>query len=198
MNKKTYISALVLIPIFLVIQLVLKYIVPEYFVLALNNEHLVRLGELATNFIPTYIFINFLLGITTDYLFFGAACKRMKFDLKFWIITCCYNLGLACMYTFAPMVLATYSTAVMVVSNCYLVVITSLYTDNIKAFAVTYAITNISQVLIVTIRNASALLISFNILSTTLVSLESYLWLALCFVIFNKNFKKEGKFYGNG
>jgi hypothetical protein len=102
------------------------------------------------------------------------------------------------MYAFAPMVLATYSTAVMVVSNCYLVVITSLYTDNIKAFAVTYAITNISQVLIVTIRNASALLISFNILSTTLVSLESYLWLALCFVIFNKNFKKEGKFYGNG
>jgi hypothetical protein len=76
--------------------------------------------------------------------------------------------------------------------------VATCFTDKLKPLALTFTMTNIVQILVLLIRNASVLLTEMNILCTTLISLEGYLVAALCFVIFTKNFEKEDTDYGNG
>lgn len=198
MNKRTYITALILTIIFLVAQLILKYIFPEYFILVVENPVLIKVGNVIMTYPALYFACMATLGILSDYLFFGAVCQTPKLPKTLSGIIIAYNTCLASAYAFCPEILAQYSYVVTSVSLCYLFIVSAIFTNNLRPLAITFTATNIAQILVLLIRNATVLLTEMNILCTTLISLEGLLIAALCFVIFTKNFEKEDDVYGDG
>lgn len=198
MNKKTYIAALILTVAFLCAQLILKYLFPEYFVLIIETPGLIKVGNFITNTPILYLLCMTLLGAVSDYLFFGAVSQTIKLHKIVWVVILIYNILLASAYTFIPEILMQYSYVITSISLCYLFIVAGCITNKLRPLAITFTATNVVQILVLLIRNASVLLTEMNIICTTLISLEGYLVAALCFVIFTKNFKKENEDYGNG
>lgn len=191
MNKKVYTSALILIIVFLLAQYVLKIFFPAEFIMYIENPRIVEVGVFIDSHWWLYLPCAFLIAFVSDYLFFGAVCRKVKLPKKLLLIMFAYDLVLSLLYTFAPMTLAMHSNLVVCCSMAYMFIVPLFFTDELKPIAITYAITNVAQLLTLAIRDLSAVVVSTNILTITLLSLESYLWGALCFVIFNYNEKKE-------
>lgn len=196
MNKKVYTSSLILIIVFLVAQYVLKFLFPEQFVMCIENPHIVEVGVFIDSHWWLYLPVMFLLGFASDYFFFGACCRRTKLPFLLIIIMSIYNLVLACLYTFAIDIIIRNSNLIIALSMAYMFLVPLLFTNELKPTAITYAIANIAQLLTLAIRDLTPLLTSSNILTTTLLTVEGYLWASLCFVIFNHKDKGE-KSYGN-
>lgn len=197
MNKKVFIAALGLVLVFLLIQYILKIFFPDLFLLYVENENLITAGEFIDTHWWLYLPIMLLIGLISDYLYFGAVCRKIKLPVTLLIIMLIYNGALASLYTFAPEFIAQYSNLIVSCSMIYMFIIPLLYTRELVPIAVTYAVTNVAQLLTLSIRDLSTLLTTSNTLTTLLVSLESYLWAALCFVIFNYK-RKEDLYNGDG
>lgn len=76
---------------------------------------------------------------------------------------------------------------------CYMFLVPLFYTKDYRPLVIVYLITNIAQLLTLAIRDLTPLLTTANTLTVLLLSLESYLWAALCLIIFNFNKKEETK-----
>lgn len=194
MNRKVFIAALVTISIALMLQLCLKFIFPEIFLIAVEEPHIVQAGNFISQHSWLYLIVLCLIGILSDYLYFGAVCRTAKLKWTLWIIMLVYNITLASLYTFAINFIVQHQELITGISLCYLIGVASLYTTELRPLAITLLLTNINQLLVLYIRNVTILLTQCNILTTILVSADSYLWAALCFVIF----RKGGKQHGNG
>ena len=198
MNRKVFISMLVLTITFLVGLYVLKIFFPNEFVMVIEIEQLIKIG----GFIDNHIVINFILGIVLgvlfDYLYFGAVCRKIKLNLKLILIIIIYNITYNILYTFLPTeILVKNSSLFIVVSTCYMILLPIFFTKELIPLAITYCINYISQTLSLYIRDLSLLLTSSNFITMFLMTIETYLWLVLCLIIFNYN-KKESVENGLG
>lgn len=199
MNRKTYIVSLILVLVFLAAQLCLKFIFPETFLIVVEEPHLVLAGNFIMNHRWLYLIILCLIGVLSDHLYFGAVCQTAKLKWSLWVIILVYNITLASLYAYAPQIIINYSTLITGASLCYLIGVSSIYTIKLRPLAITFTITNVAQLFVLLIRNVTVLLTESNILTTFLVSADSYLWAALCFILFRKdNTKKEDMRNGNG
>lgn len=187
MNKKVYTSALVLIIVFLLAQYVLKFFFPAEFVMYIENPRIVEVGVFIDSHWWLYFPVAFAFAILSDYLFFGACCRKIKLHWSLWLIMILYNAVLISMYTFAPHIVAQNSNLIIGLSMTYMFLTPIFYTNELKPIAVTYVIANVAQLLTLAIRDFSPLLTNINSISTMLLTFEGYLWAGLCFVLFNYN-----------
>lgn len=185
MNKKVYTSALVLIIVFLLAQYVLKIFFPTEFVMYIENPRIVEVGVFIDSHWWLYFPVAFAFAILSDYLFFGACCRKTKLHWSLWLIMILYNAVLIAMYTFAPHIVAQNSNLIIGLSMTYMFLTPIFYTNELKPIAITYVITNVAQLLTLAIRDFSPLLTNINSISTMLLTFESYLWAGLCLVLFN-------------
>lgn len=181
---------LALIIVFLAAYYVLKFFFPEEFIMSLEVLGLVQAGEFIDSHIWLSMPLGILIGVLSDYLYFGAVCQRLilnKFLILFSIV---YNIAFECYYTFAsPDVVAEFANLVIVIHTCYMLLIPLFFTNKLKPLAITYTIHSVAQLLTLSIRNLGMLLTHISLLINFIVCLESYLWLLLLFVLFN--YKKE-------
>lgn len=197
MNKKVFISMLVLTVSFLVSLYVLKIFYPQDFVMSVSNEKLVMVG----NFIDSHRVLSFVIGILMgcifDYLYFGAVCRKIKLDFKLITIIVVYNIVYNSLYTFLPTeILIEHSSLFIVASTCYMIMTPMFFTKELLPLSITYCINYISQTLSLYIRDLALLLTSTNFITMFLMTAETYLWLVLCLIIFN--YKKRRNDYGLG
>lgn len=198
MNKRVFISMLVLTITFLVGLYILKIFFPNEFIMVIENERLIAIGEFIDNHIAIDFILGVILGIIFDYLYFGAVCRKLKLNFKLILIIIVYNIIYNSLYTFLPAnIISEYSSIFVIASTIYMILLPTLFTKELLPLSITYTINSISQLLSLSIRNLNILLTTSNFMTMFLMTIETYLWLVLCLIIFNYK-EKENKENGMG
>lgn len=198
MNKRVFISMLVLTITFLVGLYILKIFFPNESVMVIENERLIAIGEFIDSHIAIDFILGVILGIIFDYLYFGAVCRKLKLNFKLILIIIVYNIIYNSLYTFLPAnIISEYSSIFVIASTIYMILLPTLFTKELLPLSITYTINSISQLLSLSIRNLNILLTTSNFMTMFLMTIETYLWLVLCLIIFNYK-EKENKENGMG
>lgn len=193
MNKKVFISMLSLSTIFLLGCYVLKIFFPQEFVTVVNNENLLIVGEYIDNHTWSKIIYYALISIIFDWLYFGAVTKKLVPNTSLIIIMVVYGLALNIYYAFAPIdIITKYSNIVVAISTCYMILLPMFYTKELKPLSITYVVNFVSQTLLLLIRDFTSATANSNAISSLIWGIDNYIWLVLCYIIFNyKTTKKE-------
>ena len=184
MNKKVFKTMVALVVIFLVACYILKIFFPEQFVLGIENDVFVQIGE----YINTHAWADYLFGIFTSFLtywlYLCAVCRRWY--LKWW--ECLIILGVVGANIGLSLVDINVYTAFSIST---FVVLPLLFKSDLKAVGICYPIHLISQGLSLTIRNLPVYMTHVNAFSIYLASIDNFLWLALLYFAFNYKDKKK-------
>lgn len=94
------------------------------------------------------------IGLIFDFFYFGAVCRQKILEWRLLLIVVLYNVALNIYYCFAPFdIIVRYSMLVMVVSSCYMILLPTLFTNELLPLAVTYCVNLISQELFIMIKD---------------------------------------------
>lgn len=179
MNKKVFVSMLVLSIVFLVGMYVLKIFYPQEFVLAVQNQQIIDIG----NFIDNNRFLYYVFcGITAfiTYYLYCCACSH-KIRLKW--IECLYIVITIIIVRLTGLYIST--TLNTILSAISFVILPSLMKSDLKTTAIAYSVHSIAQGLSLGIRNLPLFLATTNTTIILILSLDVYLWLILMYIIFN-------------
>ena len=186
MNKKVWTAMLVLTVVFLCFLYIAKIFFPQDFVMCIENENLVKIGSFIDNHKLMSYIVGIIIGFTTDYFYFGAVTRKLKLNYKLVLMILLYNMAYNYLYTFlSANLLMEYQELFIIASTCYMIFIPCLFTKELLPLSITYSVSAISQQLSLNIRNFATLLTNVNSITMICFSLESYLWLVVCYIIFN-------------
>ena len=186
MNKKVFVSMLILCIVFLTGLYIAKIFFPNEFVIVVQNQILVKIGDFVDKHLWISYIVGVLLGCLFDYVYFGAVCRKYRLDWKLIAILVGYNLVYQGVYTFTPKELLAEHIQIMVaLSVVYMIFVPMFFTIELKPLAITYSVNYASQSTSLYIRGLSTLLTTANFLTMLLMTAETYLWLVLCLLIFN-------------
>ena len=186
MNKKVWTAMLVLTIVFLCFLYVAKIFFPQEFVMCIENERLIQIGSFIDSHKWAYYLANVIIGITTDYLYFGAVTRKFKLNPKLIVTIVLYNLVYLGIYAFVDInTIMEYQSLFVMASTCYMIFVPCLFIKELMPLSITYCANYISQTLSLEIRDFATLLTNVNSITMICFSAESYLWLLLCFILFN-------------
>lgn len=183
-NKRIYISMLILVAVFLTGMYVLKIFFPQEFMMAIQDEKIITIG----NFIDSHNWLRYLCDILTAFitytLYCSACCHRLKLKWYEYLYILLTAVVIRVVYIFDINI----STAIQFASFIFL---PALMKGDLKACAIVATTHYLAQCLMLTIRNLPMYMITTNYATVFFMTIDAYLWLALYYIIFN--FKKETK-----
>ena len=169
---------LALVIIFLIVLYVLKIFLPEHFILIIENEQLILIG----NFIDTHWWLSEIVAcitsFTTYYLYLCAVLKKYYLNLKEVLCLIAATVLVQVMYIFDIELASTLSIIVMIT-------LPTLFKAHLNTVAVVFTTHTIAQKLSISIRNLPALLTNVNFISIFILGLECYFWLLLFYFYYN-------------
>ena len=183
MNKKVFIAMLVLTISFLTLLYVAKIFFPYEFVMIIQNEKLIEIGNFIDSHKWAYYLVSALTAFVTYWLYICACCGKKY--LKWW--ECLIVVGVIGGSFLVNEYDATFA---MYYSIFAMVILPAIFKGDLKRVAIVYPIHGIAQILSLKIRSLPLLFATFNSLIGLFMTFEMYLWLVLFYVIFNYN-KKE-------
>lgn len=183
-KKKIYISMLILTITFLLTMYVLKIFFPQEFVMAIENERIVSIG----NFIDSHLWLRYLCSVFTSFLTYWLYCCACTHKLKLKWYECLYILITILLIRIISMYDSNLSTAIQFGSFIFL---PALMKGNLQTTAIVATTHYIAQCLMLSIRNLPIYLTTMNYVTVFFMSIECYLWLTLFYIIFN--YKKGEK-----
>lgn len=183
-NKKLYVAMLILSIIFLIGMYVLKFWFPEEFVMVIENDKLVAIG----NYIDSHKWLYTLCCVATStityYLYIGASSHRIKLKFYELIVIIVVSLGIRLVGLYVDSDLRT------ILSVCSFFVLPAIMGAELKTLSIVYTFHSIAQYFTLKIRDLPLFFTNKpNFVSGILLTFECYLWLILMFIIFN--LKKE-------
>ena len=175
---------LVIIICMLAFEYILKFFVPQEFVLVVSNPNIIKFGT----FLDTHkIFYYLFYGVTSfiTYFLYTCACsRRKKLNWK-------YYLSFVVLYTISQ-ILTEHAyqllTPFLVLS---MVVLAYISNSNMKDFTIVFAIHTIAQNLSLEIRGLARYVMSSNSIVFTMLTSECYLWLILLYILNCFNIKEK-------
>ena len=183
MNKKVFISMLILTVSFLASLYVAKIFFPQEFVMAVQNERLLEIG----NFIDSHKWSFYLFGICTSFLtywlYLCAVCHKKVLGIKE-VVAILVTIGLSIGLQFVDANLVTY------VSIFSMIILPCMFNAKLRDVTIVYSVHGLAQILSLNIRSLPMYMIGIDSLSLFLMNLECFIWLILFYVIFNYK-KKE-------
>lgn len=183
-NKKLYVAMLILSIIFLIGMYVLKFWFPEEFVMAIENDKLVAIG----NYIDSHKWSYYLFGICTSFLTYSLYCSAVcrRLTLKWWqYLVILFTIGMSIGFSFIDSAIVTY------INIMSFIILPCIFKAQLKDVAMVYSIHGLAQILTLRIRNLPMYMTNVNSLTTFAVVFEMYIWLILFYIALN--LKKEGK-----
>lgn len=182
MNKKVLKTMIALVVIFLVALYVLKIFFPQEFVMAIENEKLIKFGNFIDN---SWIACEISAIITSfiTYWFYLCAVTRKWFLNWKEVIMVFITIAITHLLYEFDVGLATYIPIIA------MVVIPAISNAKLSSVATVFLVHCISQLLSTSIRSLPSLLTSVNYMTITMLGLECYFWLILFYFVFN--YKKE-------
>lgn len=183
MNKKVFVSSLVLVIVFLCAMYVGKIFFPEDFVLLVENERLLAIGRFIDSHPPLYYIFGFISSFITYYLYCCAVSRRPRLNWKECLIILA-GVIVNRLVSFLDMNIATH------ISISLFFILPCVTKGNIKDCMIVYSVHGLAQVLSLSIRDLPLYFGNeITFLAGILMTLECYLWLVLFYLIYN--YKKE-------
>ena len=178
MNKKVFVSMLVLTIVFLAVMYVLKIFFPQEFMMSIQNEKLVAVGSFIDSHKILYYICCAVSAFITYWLYCCTCSKRLY--LKWY--ECLEIIAVIVIVRIISLFDNTFATAIQLSSFIFL-----LYLTNGKIYiaSITYTTHCIAQALSLTIRNLPIYLVGINYITSILMTAACYLWLLLLYLIFN-------------
>ena len=183
-SRKLYVSMLVLTIFLLVGMYILKIFFPQEFVLAVENEKIISIGNFLDSKEWLYTLCCVVTSTITYYLYICASSHRIKLKFYELIVIVLVSLGIRLVGLYWSADLRT------ILSMCSFFVLPAIMGGELKTLSIVYTIHSISQYLTLKIRDLPLFFgNNVNFISGLLLTFECYLWLILMFIIFN--YKKE-------
>lgn len=183
MNKKVFVSMLILTISFLASLYVLKIFYPQELVIMIENEQLIRIGNFIDSHKWAYYLTSTLTAFITYWLYLCACCNKKY--LKFWeCLLVLAVIGVSFVINeYSPNIAMYYAFTIMII-------LPAILKGKLFNTAIIYTIHIFAQYLSLSIRSLPLLFATFNSLIGIFMTIECYLWLVLFYMIFNYN-KKE-------
>lgn len=183
MNKKVFVSMLVLTIVFLVSLYIAKIFFPAQFVLAIENETLISIGTFVDTHKWCYYLVASITAFITYWLYLCACCGKKYLNLWQSLIVVLV-IGIS-------FILNEYSPNIaMYYGLCIMIILPAILKGKLLNVAIVYSTHIFAQYLSMNIRSLPLLFSTFNSLIGLVMTLECYLWLLLFYIIFNYK-KKE-------
>lgn len=183
MNRKVFISMLVLCISFLVGLYILKIFFPQEFMLNIQNENLIKIGTYIDNNLWLYYICCGITAFITYWLFMCSCKRKLYLNWKEILIVIGFIVAIRLIGLWDNEV-ATH------ISICSFFLIPLICKLDLKIATLIYVFHGLAQVLSLKIRSLPMYLVNVNFVTTLLIGLESYFWLLLFYII--TNYKKEG------
>jgi hypothetical protein len=178
MNKKVFVSMLFLCIAFLFGLYVVKIFFPQEFVMIVENEKLIAIGNFIDSHRWCYYLVCCITAFITYWLYLCACCSQKR--LKIWqiAIVIAIILGSCVVDKLDPNIAMYYSIISMIV-------LPALFKGKLGNIALVFSVHIIAQYLSLSIRNLALIFSTFNSLIGLIMTAEMYLWLSLFYIIFN-------------
>lgn len=190
MNKKVLKTMIALVIVFLLACYILKIFFPEQFVLSVENETIIVIGE----YIDNNEWANYIFGIITSFitywLYLCAVCRRWYlkwYEIIIVLLVIGGSIGLSLLDT---NIYSAYSVITFIV-------LPLIFKSDLKSVAIVFSIHSLSQTMSLTIRNLPMYITSLNNLVILILSLDMYFWLLLFYISFNYIREDKEKWAGN-
>lgn len=182
MNKKVLKTMIALVIVFLLACYILKIFFPEQFVMSIENETIITIG----NYIDSNAWAYYLFGIATSFLtywlYLCAVCKRWY--LNWWqCLIVLATIGASIGLNFVDVNLSS------TLSTVAFIILPFIFKAELRPVAIVFSTHMFSQTITLTIRNLPIYLATINSLNIFILSIDMYLWLILFYLLFN--YKKE-------
>ena len=184
MNKKVFISMLILSISFLLGLYVFKIFFPQEFMMSIQNERIIAIGTFIDNHKWLYYICCGLTSFLTYWLY-CCACKSSLWLKWYEVLEIIIVIVLCRVVDFYDCTTST------IISICSFMFLPALMKGNLTQTAIVYTTHSICQALSLRIRSLPIYLTNVNFITMFIFGIESYLWLILFYVIFN--YRKENK-----
>lgn len=189
MNKKIFKIMIALVCAFLLAFYVIKIFFPEWFVLQIENERLIEIG----NFIDKHWWAYELCSIFTSFLIYWlywcAIQQKLYLSWKEIFVVLCTIVVVHTIYWVQPQIYTTFSFLSFITLHLF----SKNKNENyITRLVVATFVHFTCQCLTLQIRNIIAIVSTYNYMTLFILTLECYFWLLLMYLYFNYNkiFKK--------
>lgn len=182
MNKKVLKTMIALVIVFLLACYILKIFFPEQFVLSVENETIIIIGEYIDNNEWAYYLFGIFTSFLTHWLYLCAVCRRWY--LNWWqCLIVLAVIGTSIGFNFIDVNLCS------ALSYTSLILLPFIFKAQLNPVAIVFSVHVFAQFLTTSIRNLPVYIQYFNSLSFALLTFECYLWLLMFYFYFN--YRKE-------
>lgn len=183
MNKKVLKTMIALVIVFLLACYILKIFFPEQFVLSVENEIIIAIGNYIDNNEWAYYLFGIFTSFLTYWLYLCAVCR--KWYLNWWqCLIVLAVIGVSIGFTFIDVNLCS------ALNYSSLVILPFIFKAELKPVAIVFTIHIFAQFLTTSIRELPIYMINVNSLTLFLVAIETYFWLLLFYIYYNYKEKK--------
>ena len=185
MSKKVFVIMITLSVVFLALCYVLKIFFPQEFVMAVENENIVKIAK----FIDNNIILYYLFGILTSFITYWLYCCACTHRLYLKWYECLIILGVI----IVTLLLSKYDTNLLTsVSISSFILLPCIMKGDLKTCSIVYSIHLINQSLTLSIRNLVVYMQNMSTLTITILSIDMYIWLILFYILYNyRNILRE-------
>lgn len=188
MNKKVLKTMIILVAVFLAGLYVVKIFFPEQFVMVIENDAFVKVGQFIDQREWLKEICDIITSFLTYWLYLCALTKRWYLNWKQILVvlgTIAITHGL---YYLDPVLCGGVSVVAMII-------LPALFKANSKDIAIVFSIHYLAQLLSTLIRSLPLLLTSVNYITILFLMIEAYFWLLLFYFYYNykKGDIKDGK-----
>lgn len=180
MNKKVLKTMIALVVIFLCALYVLKIFFPEEFVMVIENEQLIKIGEYVDNNLWLHIILACITSFITYWLYLCAVTHKWYLNWKEILMVLGVIAITQTLYSFDETV--DLASGISIISMLILPVFSKA---NLKDVAIVFSIHYMAQLLSTLIRGLPLLLTNVNYATIFLMTIECYFWLLLFYLYFN-------------
>ena len=180
MNKKVLKTMIALVMIFLCAFYVLKIFFPSQFIMVIENENLIVIGNYIDNHLWLYIIISCITNFITYWLYLCAVTRKWHLNWKELIAVLIVIAITQTLDSFEDTV--TLASGLCTISMIILPLISEAQLMDV---AIVFSFNYLSQLLSTLIRNLPLLLTNVNFMTIFLMTLEQYFWLILFYLYYN-------------
>ena len=165
---------------------VLKIFYPQEFVMTIENEKIISIGNFIDSKEWLYTLCCVVTSTITYYLYIGASSHRTKLKWYELIVIVLVSLGIRLVGLYVDADLRT------ILSMCSFFVLPAVMGGELKTLSIVYTTHSIAQYLTLKIRNLPLFFTNTpNFVTMIFMTFECYLWLVLMFIIFNLKKEKQ-------
>lgn len=180
MNKRVLRTMIMLCWVFLALYAILK-LVPQLaskFVIVVNNEKIVKVGQFIDSRVWLQQMVHFVFALLTYHLYLCACCKVWHLSLKQYIISLAFILPNQVLTFFYPQIGSNIAFVIMFCLPC-------AFKADYKTVAIIFATHILGQLGISFIRSAELYMMNMNTISQIIMCIDQYVWLLLYYLYSN-------------